>query len=142
MRTTQLARTWFQEVWNNKNVSAINELSDPETFCLAESGELSCPDDFRRRVFEPMISALPDIQLTVDGTVSEDDQVVVRWTAVATHSGALGDIEPSGRRVKFSGMTWLKIEEDKITSASDSYNLNGLLTFLATGEESATVRSA
>ena len=140
MKPKDVAQKWFDEVWNKKNIAMITELSDPSACGAGESCSINEPEEFKRLVFLPMVSAFPDVRLAIDGLVAEGDEVVVRWTASATHEGALGNIPPSGRRVRFTGMTWLKIPEGKIVEAMDSYNHHGLLEYLATGTENASVR--
>ena len=141
MNAKEVARMWFEEVWNKRNEVAITELSASEVCGLSEGCSLNGPAAFKLKVFEPMVTAFPDVKVTIDGLVSEGDEVVVRWTALATHQGAFGDIPPSGRRIQFSGMTWQKIQSGKIVAVTDSYNLNGLIDLLATGKESASVRN-
>lgn len=142
MKTKEIAQKWFDEVWNKKNASAILEMAAPTAAGCCEGLTVHSPTEFIAQVYEPMLTAFPDVEVLVDGIIVEDNEAVVRWTAIGTHQGPFAGVEPSGRRVKFSGMTWQQMEDGKIASATDSYNLHGVAAFLATGQECASVRQA
>lgn len=139
MQSKQLAKKWFVELWNKKNAAIIDAMMAPNASGLTEGGEIKGPAHFKSLVFEPFITALPDVKVKLNGIVAEKNEAVVRWTASGTHCGPLATVAPSGRRVKFSGMTWLKFSRGKIVAGSDSYNLNGLIAYLASGTQSASV---
>jgi predicted ester cyclase len=82
-----LARRWMDEVWNQRRTETVHELLTPTSECRSETGVLVGPDAFLEQAYGPFVGALPDIRVTIDGTVSENDQVVVRWTATGTHTG-------------------------------------------------------
>lgn len=140
MNAKQIAQRWFEEVWNRKNPAVIAELMDPSAEAFAEGGTIRGPDEFRSAIYEPLVAAFPDVRIAIDGLVAENDEVVVRWTVTATHQGPLAGINPTGKQVRFSGMTWQRVRQGKIVAGSDSYNFHGLLAFLSTGTESASVR--
>jgi predicted ester cyclase len=59
--------------------------------------------------------------------VADGDRAVVRWSAQAHHEGELLGIAPSGREIRFRGMTWMVFRDGKIVEGWDSWNLGGLL---------------
>lgn len=136
-----IARRWFEHVWNRKNPVVLTELMDPSAVGITEGGPIRGPDEFRTHVFEPLSKAFPDFRVSIDGMVSEGNDVMLRWSFKATHGGPFGPVPASGRRVACSGMTWLKCRKGKIVGGSDSYNLHGLIAYLSSGAECATVRS-
>lgn len=141
METKQLARAWFERLWNGRNPAVIAEMMDASATGVTEGGEIHGPEEFRQAVYEPLTRAFPNVQVIVDDVIAEGDQAAVRWTLLATHSGPLMNLPASGRRVSVNGMTWLKFRGGKIVSGADSYNLTGLVGFLAGGPESASVRA-
>lgn len=140
MTPKQIAQRWFEELWNNHDPAVIAELMDPSSSGVTEGGPIKGPAEFRAAVYDPLIAAFPDFKVKIEGTVAEQDEVVVRWTANATHRGQMAQLSATGKRVRFSGMTWLRFRGGKIVEGSDSYNLHGLMAFLSTGLESASVR--
>jgi predicted ester cyclase len=77
---------------------------------------------------------------TVDGVLSDEDEAAIRWTVSATHEGQFLHLAPTGRRVQFSGITWMKFKDGRIITGSDSYNLHGVMAFLSSGSECGSVR--
>ena len=74
-----------------------------------------------------ILSAFPDIQITIEDQVAEGDTVVSRWTIRATHQGELMDIPPSGKRVELMGVTISRIEGSKIVEDRDIYDALGMM---------------
>ncbi|MGZ4316423.1 MAG: ester cyclase, partial [Gaiellaceae bacterium] len=57
-------------------------------------------------------TAFPDIAWRVDLVLGDGDLVAARWTASGTHSGAWGDVAPTGRRATFSGVNIFRFGDD------------------------------
>jgi predicted ester cyclase len=115
-------------------------MMDARAIGVSEGGEIKGPAEFRAMVYEPLIRAFPDVRLTLEGVIAEDDEAAIRWTASATHEGPFLDLAPTRQRVQFSGMTWMKFKDGRIIAGSDSYNLHGLMEFLSGGRECGSVR--
>jgi predicted ester cyclase len=49
-------------------------------------------------------AALPDMRMTVEDLLADEDKVVLRWSMEATHQGLLVGIPATGKRVAFSGV--------------------------------------
>ena len=140
MNNKQLARRWFEQLWNEKNTAVITELMDPLAVGVTEGGEIKGPAEFKTMVYEPFVHAFPDVKVTIDGLIAENDDVAIRWTLSATHKGTLMHLSPTGKQVKFSGMTWQRFKNGKIIAGADSYNLHGVFAFLSSGAACASVR--
>ena len=138
MNTKELAQRWFEEIWNRKNSGVIHEMMHPEGVGRTEGGAITGPGDFEQQMFVPLNAAFPDLSVTLDGIISEGDDAVVRWTATGTNAGELLGIKATGRRLNFSGMTWLRFSEGRIVEGWDRWNLHGLLGLLQQGAPSAT----
>jgi predicted ester cyclase len=50
------------------------------------------------------LTAFPDIHFTGDERLVDGDRVAFRWHAVATHTGPLGPVPPTGRKVAIDGL--------------------------------------
>ena len=125
-----LARRWFEEVWNQRKKETIDDLIAPESVCQAAGGELRGPGMFQALVYEPFVDAFPDLRLTVEGTVAEGDQVVVRWTATGTHTGPGLGLIPTGRPIFLRGMTWIRFAGGKMVEGWDCWNYREMIESL------------
>lgn len=140
MNPKQIAQRWFEEVWNKKNPAVIAELMDASAAGVTEAGPIKGPAEFKQLAYDPLIAAFPDVKVVIDGMIAEQNEVATRWTLSATHKGPLAHLAATGKRVTFSGMTWQRFKDGKMIAGADSYNLHGVLAFLATDAESASVR--
>ena len=110
-----LVRRFYEEVWDRGNTAFAYEVfaddyvrhdfraTDPTP---GPAGQKQIADDFR--------AAFPDLRVTVDLIVGEDDFVVGRWTAAGTHLGGWGGLEPSGRRITFSAANVFRFDDGKV----------------------------
>lgn len=127
---TALARRWFEEVWNQQRADAIDELLTPDSVCHSTSGLLRGPEEFKTKIFLPFIASFPDLRITVVGTVTEGEQVVVRWTASGTHRGDGLGLPASGRTVFIRGMTWIRFADGRMAEGWDSWDQRELIESL------------
>ena len=114
---------WFKEFWGNPwNPKVVDTLAAPD---MLLQYSLHAPRRGREDVKAFMTAfreAFPD--LSFGGTadlIAEGDLVVGRWEGGGTHTGpAFGDFlagalpAASGRRMRFSGMTVLRVENGVI----------------------------
>lgn len=128
-QAAMLGRRWFEEVWNDRQDNAIDELMAPDAVGHMEGGDVAGPQGFRqvRAVF---LNALPDMHITVEDVLSDGDRAVVRWRVRATHTGDLLGIPPSHRQIDVRGMSWLTVRDGKLAEGWDTWNLGGLLDSL------------
>ncbi|MER6304577.1 ester cyclase [Streptomyces sp. NPDC001657] len=55
-----------------------------------------------KRVWEVLLRAFPDLQVTVEETIAEGDKVVSRNTVTGTHRGEYQGLPPTGKTVSYS----------------------------------------
>ena len=60
------------------------------------------------------IDAFPDLQITTEDLIAEDDKVTKVWTAHCTHKGDFMGIPATGKQVVQKGMKVYRIENGKI----------------------------
>jgi steroid delta-isomerase-like uncharacterized protein len=71
--------------------------------------------------------AFSDVHLDIDLLLGEGDYVMFRWIATAVHTGPFLGVEPSGRHVKFSGITVHRIANGRFAESTAEIDLLGLL---------------
>jgi len=124
-----LARRNVEEIWNQGNLSVIDELVAPNATFHDPSvpgGKFTGPEGFRQFV-QIYRGAFPDVRLTIEDLIAEGDKVVSRWTATGTQKGELMGIAPSGKRVTVTGCNIDQYQNGKIVEGWASYDMLGLL---------------
>jgi predicted ester cyclase len=120
MANVEFINRWFEEVWNNRNADAIDEMfaaggvangiKDPE------GNTIVGPAGYKP-FHAAFLSAFPDLKIVVEDTVTEGDKVAVRCRVKATHCGEGIGISPCNTPVEFSFMSFVRIEDGKIAEA-------------------------
>ena len=118
---TALARRWFEEVWNKRRDATVHELLDPDAVGHLEGLVTHGPAEFlNARSF--LLGAFPDLNITVEKTIAEGDNVALRWSVKATHRGDSLGMPATGKSVSFRGITWLRFSNGRIVEGWDSWN--------------------
>ena len=114
---------WFTEFWGQSwNPGIVDELCAPD---ILLQYLLQAPVRGRAEVKTFMTrfrKAFPDVRVSpATALVAEGDYVVGRWVGSGTHTGPahcdflVGDLPAaSGQRMRFSGTTVLRLQNDKI----------------------------
>jgi predicted ester cyclase len=114
---------WFAEFWGNPwNPGIVDELAAPN---MLLQYSLHAPRRGREDVKAFMVgfrAAFPDLSFTgAADLIAEGDYVVGRWVGGGTHTGpAFSDFlagslpAASGRKMRFTGTTVLRVENGKI----------------------------
>lgn len=59
-------------------------------------------------------AGLPDMTMTVEDAIGEDDRAVILWRLRATHSGDLFGLPPTGKKVEMPGVSVFRITDGKV----------------------------
>jgi steroid delta-isomerase-like uncharacterized protein len=125
-----IARRWFTEVWRDGGESTIDELLAPGIVGWMEGREIRSVDAFKQ-VRREMLTAIPDLVVTVDDVIEDGDKVAVRWRLTGTHRGDGLGIPPTDMAISARGITWAEMKNGQVVRAWDSWNLGALLNDLA-----------
>ena len=132
-----LVRRWFEEVWNEGRVAAIDEM-------LASHGVVhGLGDDLRGPAgFKPFHaayrSAFPDVAIHIEDIIAEGDLVAARWSGAATHRGEGLGFAPTGRRVRFTGMVFVRVQGGVVVEGWNNFDQLGMLQQLGVINQAPT----
>ena len=124
----QLMRRWFQEVWNEGRVQTVYELLSADGVATGQRGgdrEIRGPEEFEKFMRE-IRGAFPDIQLKVEDVFGAGDKVVLRWSAIMTHTGDGLGLPASGRSVRSRGITIARFVDGKVVESWDNWDQLGM----------------
>jgi steroid delta-isomerase-like uncharacterized protein len=122
-----IARRFFDEVGNEGNFAAIDELVSPHFINHSLRTGLSYGLDGFKRTWAMFRAVFPDFNLTVDDALAEGDKVVVRITNRGTHQGEFFGVSPTSREVTFTSIIIFCIADGKIAERWGVLDMFGLL---------------
>jgi len=123
-----LSRRAIEEIFNAGNLEAADEIIAQDHV----QHDPTMPEEGRGREhmkeFASMYrSAFPDVHIEIEDQIAEGDKVATRWTGTGTHEGELMGIEPTGNRVRITGMTIDRIADGQIAETWDIYDALGMM---------------
>jgi len=89
-------------------------------------GQLPGPAGYQM-FFSEMRAAFPDLSVKPETIVQDEDTIAFAYTLTGTHSGSLGKIPPSGKKVKIRGMQISKFKDGKMAERWGSSDEKTLL---------------
>jgi steroid delta-isomerase-like uncharacterized protein len=128
----ELVHRWFEEVWNKQSEDAIDQMFAPDGkaygFPQADS-VLIGPDKFKE-IHRFFLSAFPDVRITIEDMICEDDRVAVTWVANMTHLGDTFGFAPTFEKVSLQGCSVLVVRNNQIQDGKNYMELEALINRL------------
>ena len=135
-----LTRRIFNEVWNEKKLSLIDELVSSD-YVHHDSGLATVQTGIEgyKQFVRLFLTAFPDIRFTIEDEISEGDTVVIRWTVTGTHRGDLPDLPATGKTISLSGISIARLRDGKGVESWNNWDGLGMMQQL--GAITAEVKS-
>jgi steroid delta-isomerase-like uncharacterized protein len=140
-----LLRRWFEEVWNQGRLETIHELMAPDCVGTGQAGSgvvLRGPQEFQAFV-ENLRGAFPDIHVTIEDGFEADEKAAVRWSGTMTHSGDQLGVPATGKSIRISGISMVRIVNGKIVEGWDNWDQMTMMQAIgALGETKIAMKAA
>lgn len=123
-----IATRWMEEGWQKGNVRMVDELHAPGFVDHASAGRDAGREGFKQGIAQ-LYAAFPDFYAVTEDMLvdAQVGQVAVRWTATGTHRGTFLNIPPTGKRIAFTGIEIIRVENELIVERWGEWNGIGLL---------------
>jgi steroid delta-isomerase-like uncharacterized protein len=117
---------------NTVNLALLDEIYDPSVLVHDSSAPADIVGlDSLKEYYSHTHKALPDLNAAIDEMIVKGDKIVWRWTFTGTQSGLfhtpMGDLPPTGRKVKFSGVAIDRLDKGKIVEEWVYFNVLNFL---------------
>ena len=133
-----LAQRFYEEVINQKNLGAMDELCAPDIVDHSALPGQRPGRDGLKDSFGQFLTGFPDLRATVHQLVAEADILVSRFTMEGTHTGELMGAAPTGKRVTFRGIDMVRIRDNRAVEVWHEGNDLEILMQLGVQPPSAT----
>ncbi len=130
----QVIRRIFDEVWNNSNLSLVDEVYglDYVAHVAGAPRDIAGPEQFKQ--FVALHGVLTsDLSFSVEDQIAEGDRVATRWTATTVPAAGLVSTPADTQEVKVTGISIHRFADDKIVESWD--NWDALTVYQALGAD-------
>jgi hypothetical protein len=93
---------------------AIDEFVEPDVLIRTPLPTRATGAQALKEVFGSLHRAFPDLHITVEDVIAEDDKVVGRNTVTGTHQGEYMGLAPTGRSVIYSEIFVFRFADGRI----------------------------
>jgi predicted ester cyclase len=122
-----IANRWTEEIWNQANMAAIDELCTPHfTFNYAPPGMPPNRESYKKTV-AMFHNAFHNMHLTNELVIAEGNNVAVRWSGRSTHKGEFMGVAPTGKEVTMTGNSLARIEAGKFVEEWTEMDMVGMM---------------
>jgi len=112
---TDLVLRFIKEVFDNKNVDAIDELVDAKGVEHTPWPGYGTDRAEVKRSLSDFITAFPDLHVTVDDVITQGNKVVIRSTMGGTNTGEFMGMPATGKRVTdIGGIDIIEVKGSKL----------------------------
>lgn len=111
----QIVRRVMDEVFSRGRTELIPELYAPG----AHEGV--------RKLVALLRDGFPDLAITIEHLIQEDDKVACRWSATGTHEGWFQGVPPTGARATWTGTGLYGFVAGRIVAVYSNWDVYGLL---------------
>ncbi len=122
-----IAEEYANAVWNLKEIDVIDRLIHPDILIHSLFG------DFRgvqamKNVVQSWLKGFPDLCVSNNIVISENDLVSIQWKAKGTHKGEFKGRTPTEKPVSYSGVTIYRITNGQIVEYWAYLDMQNLLS--------------
>jgi serine phosphatase RsbU (regulator of sigma subunit)/predicted ester cyclase len=123
-----LVRRYFEEIWAEGNVAAVDEFMAPDYVDHAlppGSRPGSRPGrDIVKQYVAMHHNAFPDMKATIHDILAQGDRVAYRWSTSGTHLGELAGIPPTGLHMTTRGINIHRFAGGRCVEGWGSVDIN------------------
>ena len=123
-----IIRRWFDEVWNQGDEAAIDQLLERNAtmWGVNRPDVSSTGSDEFKRFYHTMRAAFRDTKITLDQVIQEGDTAFARWTVTAMHAGDALGTPATHKELKLTGMSACRVKDGMIVEAWNIWDQIGM----------------
>jgi predicted ester cyclase len=117
---------YVDEVFHRGNSGALERFFTPDAHIYDPGVEIHGPKALRPAL-RGLLTAFPDLRITVEEQIEEGDRLAVRYRGEGTHRAEWRGIPPRGTRISYTGILIVRFEGSQIAEYRSQPDLLGLL---------------
>ncbi len=121
-----LVHRLFEEAFNKKNASVIDELLDPN-FVNYDFPAPAPGAEGVKQVTAMFLAAFPDMHVTIEEELAEGDKVITRGYFSGTHRGEFQGIPPTGKTIHVKYIDIWRVQNGKLVENWVQQDILGMM---------------
>jgi steroid delta-isomerase-like uncharacterized protein len=113
-RNKAVIRRFVEEVQNNQNWAAYDELNDPAFVNLSAPPGAPTDREGGKFFLQALAKAYPDAVVTINDMFAEGDAVITKKTFAGTNQADFMGVPATGRRVSFQFVDIMRVRDGRI----------------------------
>ena len=113
----------YVDVWNQHDPAAL----DTVFAATAVRHDPATGIESIRAIMQSLLTAFPDLLLTIDQELADEDCAILRWTATGTHNGDFQGIPPTGKPINVKGTSVYQCADGKMIAEHSIWDALGML---------------
>jgi len=111
------------KLWNGGDIGIVDSLyAENCIYHNADVADIKGLEEMKEFI-TGVYASYPDFAVTLDESMKFKDRTVITYKATGTNEGPLGEeMQPTNKRISFTGVSISKIEDGKITEEWNYYN--------------------
>ena len=127
-RNRNALMAFLDQGWNRKDLDAIDAYFAENMVRKVNSVNLASNKNELTANMQVYFTGFPDLKLEMNNMVSDEKEIYMSWTITGTNTGVFGELPPTGKKIKISGVTRMEFDEEgKIEVEEVYYNELSLL---------------
>jgi steroid delta-isomerase-like uncharacterized protein len=116
----------YQRIWieglNRGDVSAADRVATKDlTVHITGQPPLKGTTQWKGFV-QVFLTAFPDLHFTMEDQVAAGDKVAHRWHCTGTHTGPMGPVPPTGKKISIDGLILDRVVDGKVVERWEQYD--------------------
>jgi steroid delta-isomerase-like uncharacterized protein len=103
-----LVRRYVDDVWNKGSLAALDEIVSPNY--VQHTRGVPQGRDGLKAFFAGFFASFSNASSTIEDVIADGDRVMWRSTLRATQTGAFRGIPPTGKEIRVSAMTIMRVD--------------------------------
>ena len=110
-----IVRRFIEEVQNNQDWDAYDELNDPDFVNLSAPPGVGADRESGKYFLQALAAAYSDARFTIDDMIAEGDRVATKKTMTGTNTGEFMGMPATGKTVTLQYVDILRLRDGRIT---------------------------
>ena len=129
-KNKRIYKKFIQEIFNEGRFEKLDELVSPTYILRDAPAGTPMGQEAVKQSAAMFRSAFPDLKIVIEGLVAEGEMVAARSILSGTHRGAIFGIAATGRTVKMSSLTMVRIANSRLSESWVRSDTLGLMNQL------------